>query len=66
MTNPLLQDWDTPFGLPPFNLIEDDHFAPAVDQALDEARAKIKAIGENPEPPLLKTQLKRWNWPRSI
>ncbi|SHG88933.1 peptidyl-dipeptidase Dcp Metallo peptidase. MEROPS family M03A [Cognatiyoonia sediminum] len=51
MTNPLLQDWDTPFGLPPFNLIEDDHFAPAVDQALDEARAKIKAIGENPEPP---------------
>ena len=34
MTNPLLQDWTTPFGLPPFAAIADDHFAPALETAL--------------------------------
>ncbi|MBE0412082.1 M3 family metallopeptidase [Yoonia sp.] len=51
MTNPLLADWDTPFGLPPFDRISDDDFAPAVDAALAEARANIAAITENPAPP---------------
>ena len=51
MTNPLLQDWETPFALPPFDLIEDAHFAPALDQALDQGRAAIQAIADNPEPP---------------
>jgi len=51
MTNPLLQDWETPFALPPFDLIEDAHFAPALDQALAQGRAAIQAIADNPEPP---------------
>jgi peptidyl-dipeptidase Dcp len=51
MTNPLLQDWDTPFALPPFADIEDAHFAPALDTALEEGRAAIRAIADNPEPP---------------
>ena len=51
MSNPLLTDWDTPFGLPPFDQISDDHWAPAIDAVLEEARAKIKAIADNPEPP---------------
>ena len=51
MTNPLLQDWETPFALPPFDLIEDAHFAPALDQALDQGRAAIQTIADTPEPP---------------
>ena len=51
MTNPLLQTWDTPFGLPPFDQISDDDFAPAVDAALAEARANIAAITANAEAP---------------
>ncbi len=51
MTNPLLQNWDTPFGLPPFDQIKDVHFGPALETALDEARAAIIEIAENPEPP---------------
>ena len=47
MTNPLLSDWTGPFALPPFAQIRDEDFAPAFDAALDEARAKIKAIAEN-------------------
>ncbi|MCK0120342.1 M3 family metallopeptidase [Loktanella sp. F6476L] len=51
MTNPLLTDWTTPHGLPPFDMISDEDFAPAVDVALDEARSAIAAIAENPHAP---------------
>ncbi|RMA43825.1 M3 family metallopeptidase [Rhodophyticola porphyridii] len=51
MTNPLLQDWTTPFELPPFEAIRDEDFAPALDAALDAGRAAYEAIAENPEPP---------------
>ncbi|WP_095589505.1 M3 family metallopeptidase [Actibacterium ureilyticum] len=51
MTNPLLSDWDTPFELPPYAAIADDDFAPAFDAAMDQARARIAAIADNPEPP---------------
>ncbi|MCO4846900.1 MAG: M3 family metallopeptidase [Yoonia sp.] len=49
MTNPLLTDWTTPFGLPPFADISDADFAPAVDAALETARANITQIAENAE-----------------
>ncbi|MCT4371102.1 M3 family metallopeptidase [Yangia mangrovi] len=51
MTNPLLADWDTPFGLAPFERISDDDFAPAFEQALAAHLAEIEAIADNPEAP---------------
>ena len=51
MTNPLLADWTTEFALPPFAEIRDEDFGPAFDAALEEARAHIRAIAENPEAP---------------
>jgi peptidyl-dipeptidase Dcp len=51
MTNPLLTEWTGPFALPPFDAIEDAHFGPAIDAALDEARAAIAAIAADPAPP---------------
>ncbi|UWQ22300.1 M3 family metallopeptidase [Jannaschia sp. W003] len=51
MTNPLLADWTGPFALPPFEAIEDAHFAPALERAMEEGRAAVRAIAENPEPP---------------
>ncbi|MCT4607651.1 MAG: M3 family metallopeptidase [Pelagimonas sp.] len=47
MTNPLLAQWDTPFGLPPFDVISDDDFAPAFDQAMAEDLAQVQAVAEN-------------------
>ena len=44
MTNPLLSDWTTPFGLPPFDVISDEDYGPAVDAALDRARAELSLI----------------------
>src|SRR6185312_8784491 len=49
--NPLLEDWKTPFALPPFDTIATDDFAPAFAAALAEGRANIDAIAADPEPP---------------
>ncbi|NNU79407.1 M3 family metallopeptidase [Halovulum dunhuangense] len=51
MTNPLTRTWTTPFGLPPFAEIADDHFAPAFEQGFAEARAAYEAIATNPAAP---------------
>lgn len=51
MTNPLLEDWTGVFSLPPFGAFKDEHFAPAIDAALADARENIAAIADNPEPP---------------
>ncbi len=51
MTNPLLADWDTPFGLAPFDAIQDADFGPAIEAAMAEHRAEIDAIAANPNVP---------------
>ena len=51
MSNPLLQDWDTPYGLPPFAQIQAAHFAPAFEAALQAHRAELDAIAAQTEPP---------------
>ena len=48
--NPLLQDWNTPFSLAPFDQVSDDDFAPALEQALEAHKAEIAAIADNPAP----------------
>ena len=50
-TNPLLQPWETPFQLPPFERIRAEHFAPAFETAIAEHRAEIADIaGSAAEP----------------
>ncbi len=49
--NPLLQHWDTPYGLPPFGQVQAQHFAPAFEQALTQHRAEIDAIATQAAPP---------------
>jgi peptidyl-dipeptidase Dcp len=51
MTNPLLADWSTPFGIAPFDKVRDEDFSPALDAALAEARAAVAAIADNPDAP---------------
>ena len=49
--NPLLQEYDTPFQTPPFDKIETEHFMPAIREAMEQHRAEIDAIVNNPEEP---------------
>ena len=51
MSNPLLTEWTTPFGLPPFGQIKDEDFAPAFEAALAQARERVAEIaGEADDP----------------
>jgi peptidyl-dipeptidase Dcp len=49
--NPFFEAWDTPYGIPPFDQISDSHYKPAFDRGIEELRADIAAIRDNPEPP---------------
>ncbi len=48
---PLLAPFTTPFGIPPFEQIRDEHYEPAFDEALREHRSEIEAIATNSEAP---------------
>jgi peptidyl-dipeptidase Dcp len=48
-TNPLLTDWNTPHQTPPFQQIKHDHFIPAIDATLKEAKEEVDIIINNPE-----------------
>ena len=49
--NPFREEWDTPYGIPPFDTIEDEHFMPAFKKAVLEMRADLDAIINNPDEP---------------
>ena len=50
-SNPLLTEWHTPFAVPPFAEIEDEHFEPAFDVAFVEQKREIEAITSSGEAP---------------
>ena len=49
--NPLLTDYNTPYDVPPFDKIENRHFIPAYEQAMQEHNSEIDAIAGNTEAP---------------
>jgi peptidyl-dipeptidase Dcp len=49
--NPFFQEWDTPFGVPPFDRIAPEHFMPAYLEGMKRESAEIQAIIDNPEAP---------------
>ncbi len=50
--NPLLAEtFDTPYGVPPFDLIKDEHHEPAILEGIKQHQAEIDAIVNNPEEP---------------
>lgn len=49
--NPLLTASPLPFGAPAFDQIQKSDYLPAFRQAIDRARAQIRAITDNPEAP---------------
>ena len=51
MNNPLLTKSTLPYGAPQFDKIENQHYIPAFKQAIEEGKAEIDAIVNNPEAP---------------
>ena len=51
MKNPLLTESTAPFGAPEFDKIKNEHYLPAFEQGIAEAKAEIDAIVANQEEP---------------
>ena len=51
MKNPLLTESPLPFGAPQFDKIENEHYLPAFEEGIAEAKAEIDAIVANEEEP---------------
>ena len=49
--NPFFQEWDTPYGVPPFDKIQKSHYLPAFERGIQEQREAIQAICDNTEEP---------------
>lgn len=49
--NPFYCEWDTPFEVPPFDLIKFEHFKPAFLKGMEEEMAEVNAIINNTEEP---------------
>ncbi|MBQ9548680.1 MAG: M3 family metallopeptidase [Bacteroidales bacterium] len=50
-SNPFLTEWDTPYGIPPFDKIKIGDYIPAIKAGIEQQKAEIDAITANPEAP---------------
>ena len=55
--NPLLAEWDTPFGVPPFDKIKSEDYEPAFKEALAIHKKEIDAIIANTNKPTFKNTI---------
>jgi len=56
--NPFLNEWKTPFEVPPFEEIKTGHYMPAYLKAFEEQKNEIKVIITNPEEPTFDNTIK--------
>jgi len=49
--NPLLTEWNTPFGVPPFDKIKNEDYIPAFKEAVKIHKKEIKTIVQSKETP---------------
>lgn len=50
-TNPFLEEWNTPYGIPPFEKIQLSDYIPAVKAGIEEQNKELDAIINNPDAP---------------
>ena len=48
--NPFLTEYTTPFQVPPFDQIKNEHYLPAFEAGIAEQQAEVEAISNNTEP----------------
>jgi Zn-dependent oligopeptidase len=51
VTNPFFEKWTTKYGAVPFDAIKLEHYMPAIEQFLADARENIKKLKQNSEKP---------------
>ena len=49
--NPFLEEWNTPYGIPPFDEIQLSDYIPAVTAGIEQQKKELDAILANPDAP---------------
>ena len=49
--NPFFAEWETPYGIPDFSVVQEKHYEPAVKVGIAQQQAEIEAIIANTEEP---------------
>jgi len=60
-TNPFLAEWDTPYGIPPFEQIAESDYLPAVEAGIAETRAEVQSIIECTDEPTYENVIARYD-----
>lgn len=61
-TNPLLQEWDTPFHTAPFSKIKTSDYEPALKEAIKLHNQEIDSIVNNKEKPTFANTIEAYNY----
>lgn len=64
--NPFLEEWDTPFGTPPFDKISNSHYLPAFKIAIEEQLKEIDQIINRDEEPTFSNTVEAFEYSGSI
>lgn len=56
-TNPFYTEYGTPFEVPPFDIIKNEHFLPAFKEGMKQQSEVVETIADNPEPPTFENTL---------
>jgi len=57
--NPFFEEWKTPFGVPPFERITNEHFLPAIQKGIAGERQEVEAIANSREAPTFANTIER-------
>jgi peptidyl-dipeptidase Dcp len=58
--NPFFSAYDTSFGVPPFELIENEHFIPAAKAGFSQQKEEIETLVNNPEEPTFENTIEAY------
>ena len=64
--NTFLQEWDTPYGIPPFEKIALADYIPAVQAGIEQQEKELQAILDNPEAPTFKNTIDAYEFSGEI
>jgi peptidyl-dipeptidase Dcp len=56
-SNPFFNKYETPFGVPPFDLIKAKHYMPAFERGMSEGRSELEALLSNKKKPDFKNTI---------
>ncbi len=60
--NPFFKDYNTPYGIPPFDKIKNEHYLPAIEAGIKIHNKEIAQITNNPQPATFANTIEALEW----